>query len=360
MANAQTLTPAQYMTLADVVKFKNPDGSILTQIIDEYSTVQTLGAEIPAVQASDAMEDNGSFLEPWEYDKTSKTTDLDGGSQYFKIGTYQRKDIMGMRSSAIGINERQYLMAGEAGKFWRAQQTLARSKHIALDKEHDMFYGDPSVDPNQNLGLAPRFCMCTDTKGIIKRGEHKGKMSPYITIDAGGTSAKDGNLASIYILYLSPVNGVCWLYPKDSAEYSAGLRYVKGDFMPVKELNSQGVVEVRREASDIFEVVGGIGMRSRRAGIRIANIDVTTEEGMKKFDEALYRAFSAMPMEFRRSAKIYSPTDITPDLKMYYRDHFTKMSYDQAKPMNLVGDFTIDGYLFREVDHLLATEDYLA
>ena len=349
-----TLTPNEYMTLSDVMKFKTSDGNPLRLIVDEYMKPLTLGADIPACEASDKLEDNGFFSQPWEYGKVSDTTDLDGGSKFYKTGTYARKDIMGMRSSAIGINRRQYDLAGAAADLWRAEQTFERVKHLALDKEHDMFYGDPTVDPNQGLGLAPRFSVCTDADGLITAGAHQGELSPYVTIDAGGT--QNGALGSVYLMYLSSRNGTCWIYPKDS-RYTAGILYEKGSWQDhTYEQNGQRYV--KKEAADIFEVVGGIAMKSRKSVVRIANIDFSSAEGIAKFDKALYQAFEAIPTEFQNGVKIYTPKRAVASLKNFYRDKMlvNVASYEGAKPMNLRGDFSIDGMLFRKCEQLTLAE----
>lgn len=352
MANQVDLSYNEYMTLSDVMKATLGGTAPLSLITDEYMKPLTLGADIPACEASDKFEDKGVFIEPWEFDKVSDTTDLDGGSKFYKTGTYARKDIMGMRSSAIGINERNYLASGANGALWRAQQTFQRVKHLALDKEHDMFYGDPTVDPNQGLGLIPRFNLLTDMDGVIKAGAHAGELSPYITIDGGGTGS--GGLGSVFLLHLSSTDGVCWIYPKDS-DYTAGLRYVKGQFQDVYyQENGQNMV--KRQAADIFEVCGGVAMKSRKSGVRIANIDF--ENGLNAFDKALYEAFEAIPTEFQNSVVIYAPKRAIPHLKQFYRDKMINnvATYEGAKPMNLRGDFTIDGMAFRRCEQLALNE----
>lgn len=350
MANAQyDIGSSEYMTLSDIMKAKLGSNAPLTILMDEYKKSLTLGADIPACEASDKFEDRGVFMEPWEYDKFSDSTDLDGGSRYYKTGTYARKDIMGMRSSAIGINERQYLASGADGNLWRAQQTFTRVKHIGLDREHDMVWGDPTVDPNLGLGLAPRFNVVTDMDGKILAGTNAGQLSPYITLSAGGTTS--GSLGSVYLIHLSSTDGVCWIYPKDSS-YTAGVRYVQGQFQDVMYQDASGNTLVKRQASDIFEVVGGLAMKSRRSAIRIANIDFSTDDGIKAFDKKLYEAFESMPTEFQSSTLIYAPKSAIPSLKMYYRDKFYPTTYDATKPVNLIGDFAMGGFTFRRLEQL--------
>lgn len=368
MANNQVdLTFNEYMTLSDIMKATNGGKHPLSLIMDEYKKPLTLGADIPACEASDKFEDMGFFAEPWEFDKVTDTTDLDGGSKYYKTGTYARKDIMGMRSTAIGINERNYLASGANGDLWRAQQTFQRVKHLALDMEHDMFYGDPMKDPNQGLGLMPRFSILTDEDGEIKHGAHAGELSPYVTIDGSQGSITSSNastyankLGSIYLIHLSSTDGVCWLYPKDSY-YTAGVRYRKGKFQDVN-YEKNGETYVKSQASDIFEQVGGIGMKSRKSAIRIANIDFKSQAGLDNFDKALYQAFEAVPTEFQSSILIYAPKRCIADLKQYYRNKMIPNvnTYDGAKPMNLKGDFSIDGMMFRRCEQLTLKESYIA
>ena len=106
------MKPSEYMTLSDITKATNGGKAPISLIVDEFSKPLTLLKDLPVRQATDKFEDNGSFIEPWEYNKHSETTDLDSGTALHKLDTYSRKDFIGYRDTGIGIREREYIAAG--------------------------------------------------------------------------------------------------------------------------------------------------------------------------------------------------------------------------------------------------------
>ena len=123
------LNSSEYMTLSDVTKATNGGKAPISLIVDEFSKPLTLLKDLPVRPASDKFEDNAKFLEPWEYNKNSETTDLDSGTVLHKLDTYDRKDYIGYRSTGIGINKKNYIAAGADAKLWRAKQLFELSVH---------------------------------------------------------------------------------------------------------------------------------------------------------------------------------------------------------------------------------------
>ena len=356
------MSPSEYMTLSDITQATNGGKAPISLIVDEFSKPLTLLKDLPVRQATDKFEDNGSFIEPWEYNKHSETTDLDSGTALHKLDTYSRKDFIGYRDTGIGIRKREYIAAGADGKLWRAKQLFALSQYMSLDMEHDFFYGDPTVDAKQTLGLYPRFGVLTDLDGVVQAGAHSGEVTPYVTIDAGGTADKNGSLGSIFILHMSNNDGCCMIYPKDSGEYSNGILYRTGEFTQVQKTRTNGVTEVMDEAADTIEMMAGLSILSRQSAARIANIDFYSKEGLDKFNEALYEAIESFPVNYQRSLMIYCPQMAVPKLKVYYNSRLAAATYSDAKPQNLTGDFFIDdpSLMFRKTPMMKLTESKIS
>lgn len=345
------LTSTEYTTLSELQAKLFGKDSPIARLTYEYAVEQTLGAMLPVATATGRMDDESPFLEPWEYNKNSHTTDLDSGARYSKVGTYKRKDILGMRESAIGINKKQYKMQGALGNWWRAEQSFDRAKKIGLDNEHDMFWGDPRQDPKSFLGLFPRFQVITDMYGIVQAGDHKGEKSPYITLDAGGTT--DGALSSVYLIYPNNKDGVCWLIPGKDADYQYGVEYDPGEFVRIKTIGDSGEPEALDEATDIFRVCGGIGMRNRLACIRIANVDISTEAGFKKLRRCIREANEAVSPSISNGFIGFTSSGVKLDILDQYENLVKPASYNEAQSPKIdKGAIMLDGQKIMSIVHL--------
>lgn len=356
-SEARLLTSTEYTTLTELlVKTQGDAKAPIALLGNEFAVAQTIGRDLPVKIASGRTEDEGRFVEPWEYDTKSAIKTIGEGANYYKESTYGRKDIMGMRKSAIAIDEDEYKLQGDAGKAWRAEEVYARVNKIGLDVEHDMFYADPRIKAGAMLGLMPRFSAITDMDGKILTGDNEGKLSRYITLDAGGDTSASGNLCSVMLVYPNQKKGVSWLVPSDTY-FTGGIEYTPGDFQTVTYQDDNGLMAVKRQASDIFSIVGGVGMLNRQAAIRIANVDCSTAEGMKKLEHCIYLAMEAVEPEIAAGFIAYVPRKLKVALKEYYYNKIQPATYENAKIKNTKGDFMMDGLNFRSVYHLLDTEN---
>ena len=358
---ANILGPNEYATLADYAEFESKDGDIIRNIVNEHTKALTLGADIPITMASGNMTDEGYFEEPWEFNKASKTYNLTSGRPFVKFGNYTRKDVMGLRGGAITIDKDHFDQQKGKALYWETQQIYRAVKYTGLDCEHDMFYGDPTVDPDSSLGLMPRFCALTDLDGVIKSGDHAGEYCTYITVDGSrgtATSASSGKLASVYLVHLSSEDGVCWAYPAESA-YTGGIELdiYDGPWTPAITANESGVTTVKMQKVHMFRRAGGLVIKNRNACYRIANVDFTTETGMKNFVTTLYDVCGVLPQDIEGTMKLYFPKRAIGSIKTYFNNKVYPSTYDGSKPKNLIGDFTIDGLEFKGTSQLELTED---
>lgn len=354
--NLRLLTTNEYTTLPELLVHTNGEKTPLSLLAKEFAVSQTIGADLPIKIASDRTEDKGRFIEPWEYDAKSDIKTIGEGANFYKEKTYGRKDIMGMRKSAIAIDYFEHKLQGAMGDLWRATQAYERVSKMGLDVEHDMFYGDPRIAEREGsmLGLMPRFSQITDMDGKIVTGANAGKLARYITLDAGGTA--DGSLASVMLVYPNQKKGVSWLVPGGDTMFTGGIEYEPGEFQTMVSTGADGRPEAIKQAIDLFSITGGVGMLNRQAAIRIANVDYTTDAGMKKLVHCLYLAMEAVEPEIAAGFIAYVPRTLKVALKEYFTNKVQPATYENAKIRNTKGDFMMDGINFRSVYHLTDKE----
>ena len=181
----------------------------------------------------------------------------------------------------------------------------------------------------------------------------EGDISKYVTLSAGGTSS--GSLSSVWVIIPGANDGVCRIYP-NGTDFTGAIQFDEGHWETVEENG-----EATRKKTDLFLLTNGIAIMDRRACVRIANVDVSTETGIKGLEKALYKAFTVIPSEKTGRARIYASPKIIPELKMYYSSKVVSPTYEGAKPHNIAGDFEISGIgYFRPCLHLLNTESTVA
>lgn len=352
-------TRTEYVTMQDIALRTQGDKSGGKNFVDEYARELTLAADLPVTYASDKFEDNGYFKEPWAYEKASSTTNISSGPTFYKLGAYSRKDIMGMRDSAIAYRRREYEAAGNLANLYRTEAIRDRLHMIALDNEHDMIYGDPRKDPQTYLGLMPRHEMITDQDGVIQSGDYKGMLSPHITLDAGGTADKEGSLFSIFLIVPSVTNGVYWIVPDDTL-WSAGINLTEGEtWQDVLVTESDGKQHVHEQKFDKFLLTGGIAIQDRRGCIRIANIDVSSSEGIENLSYAIDQAYEVLTPSQATAARLYIPRFAGSKIRKAYRGLVQPARYEDALPKNVGQDFSIDGHNFRPLFHLTDAESHV-
>ena len=347
-------TRTEYVTMQDIALRTQGKGSGGANLIDEYARELTLGADLPVTYASDKFEDNGYYKEPWAYNKFSSTTNISSGPTFYKAGAYQRKDIMGMRDSAIAYKKREFEAAGNLANLYRTQAISERLHQIALDNEHDMVYGDPRLDPQVYLGLMPRHNVITDPDGVIQAGEFKGMLSPHITLDAGGKT--EGEVFSMLLVVPSVDEGVHWIVP-DDVLWSAGINLEEGEsWQDVLATEKDGRQHVHAQKFDKFMLAGGIAIQNRHGCIRIANIDASTKEGIEALSYTIDLAFECLSSSQASKARLYIPKWAGPALRKAYRGLVQPATYEDALPKHIGQDFQIDGHNFRPLSHLTMHE----
>ena len=342
------------MTLADAMRDTLSGEVPIGRMITEFESALSLAADLPVRVATGRDEDKGTFSEGWEYNKNSHISDIDSGAKASKIGSYSRVDTMQMRESAITYRRKQAEMIPDFAAY-KYRQTRERLKALTLDDEHDLFYGDPQVDLKQTMGLYPRYSAITDADGVVASGDNAGKVSPYVTLNAGGTS--DGSLTSIFVLVPGANDGVTKIYPNIEGFHS-GISYSEGTWERTSYTNDAGTQEWTDVCADLFALSGGLAINNRHACVRIANIDSSSDSGIKALEKCLYDAFTVIPTDLQSRAIIYCSKRLVPALKVYYNNKVGAVTYEGAKPNNITGMFSIPGLGdFRPSDHITMSED---
>lgn len=344
-----------YDTMSDVMQ-STLDGR-LVHIVQEFQHLMTIGEDLPWVPATHDDHDEGVFEDDYKYNHSSQTADLDSSVKASKTGHYKRRDLIGMREGGHRTNWKTYQQLGSRGTAYRTQQVDRMIRDTGLDFQHDIFYGNPADDPNQFLGLYPRFNVVTDMYGKIVGGDHEGEDHPYITLSAGGTTS--GKLCSVFIICPEPLDGAALIYPNPdkATTLTHGVYHESENFRWVTAEDGGQI----KQAWDYVQVKGGLRFANRHAGIRICDIDTSDEDCIKRAVNMFYYAMEAIPRNLQPHMLVYGPKQFRADLKVFFNSKVLPSTYEEAKPTNVTGDFVFDGvFWFRAADEMLMTESKVA
>jgi hypothetical protein len=235
-----------YLTLADLYA-QREGGKVTANIIEMLAQIN------PILQDMITMECNDGSTH-----LTTVRTGLPAGTwrrlyqgvQPTKSGTAQVRDTTGMLEDWSEVDKKLVDLAVDKAQF-RLNEAQAHIEGIANDMATTLFYGNTQTDPEQFMGLAPRFNSLSAPNGSQ-------------IVDAGGTGADN---TSIWFVVWGE-NTCHGLFPKGSM---AGLQRV--DLGPETKTNSDGsVLRVMREQ---FMWDLGLSVRDWRYISRVANIDVS-------------------------------------------------------------------------------------
>ena len=344
-----------YLSYQKVMEHTNNATRAYSQLAKELDEVDEFISDLPLVEASGIDMDEGGFLEPWKYNKNSDLADMQSPYIPHTFETYERTDYMFLRKTAVYQRWADYLKDPSAMDEARMENTKVNIQSIYMDMSNDFVHGNPEADPRQALGLEGRFNVITDQRGVIQNSSNKyyGKVNPYITLDAGGTS--DGALTSVYLLIPSPV-GVRRIYPSKGM-YTGGIFYKPGTWHDVQETDAvSGKTGYTQARVDYIHISSGLSFKNRRAGVRIANIDMSD---LSKFSKTLRYAVQAIKRSgVNGSIRMYANSDLIPELQEFYDSNKHAVTYEQAKPSDIGNNsITIGGLTTRTCDHILSTEE---
>ena len=234
-------------TLLDLAKQSDYQGNVVSDIIEILNDTNPILQDLPVMECNSGTKHlttirSGIPQATWRR--------LYQGVQPQKGTNTQVEDTCGMLEAWSEVDAKLVALSANPRQF-RLNEAIAFIEGMNQQMAEAIFYGNTDADPEQFMGLTPRFdSLSADNGGQI--------------INAGGTGNAN---TSIWMVVWGP-RTAHGLYPKGS---KAGLgREDKGK--TTKEVSDGSLYDVFREK---FTWDIGLSVRDWRYVVRIANIDVT-------------------------------------------------------------------------------------
>jgi len=320
-----------YLTLADLYK-RQDDKKQIARIIELLAQTNPILDDMIAVECNDGTTHlttmrtgipEGTFRRLYQAVQPTKST------------TKQVRDATGMIENWSEIDAKLVELSGNPGAL-RLSEATAFLEGLNQTAAQRIFYGNTVTDPEEFLGLAPRFSS--------KAAENGGQI-----VDAGGTGSDN---TSIWFVVWGE-NTVHGLYPRGSR---AGIQ--RDDKGKQTKETADGVYDVYREK---FSWDLGLSVRDWRYVSRIANIDVSEmQAGNVKLYDFMRKAYYKLRQRVVTGgrAAIYANRDVLETLDALATNAGATDSFVRLRPMEIEGKevLTYRGIPIRETDALLNTE----
>lgn len=253
-----------------------------------------------------------------------------------KSGKAQVEDTTGFVEGLSTIDKRLLNLSTDEGAV-RLSEAQAYLEAMSNEVSSKIFYGNTASDPEEFMGLAPRF-------------NDKSAANGNQIIDAGGTGADN---TSIWFVTWGD-NQCNLLYPKGT---QAGVQ--REDMEQQRVTDANGNAYYAMEEKFTWNV--GLAVKDWRYVSRIANIDVSDmEAGTVKLYDFMRSAY--YKLQNRRVAggnmAIYCNRDVLESLDALATNAGSTDSFVRLKPMEIEGKevMTYRGIPIRESDALINTE----
>lgn len=244
---------ASYLTLADVAKYKEPNGSA-AQIIEMLSQISSVVKDGLAIECNNGTNHvttvrDGIPTPTWRR--------LYEGITPGKGSMNQVSDATGNLQARSQVDVKLLQYAGDQAAAVRLGEAAAHLEGMAQEAEATFFYGDPGVNAAKFTGLAPRFNSTTAGNGNQ-------------IISAGGSGSDN---TSIWLVSWGPM-ATHLLYPKGTM---SGIQRRDLGELDAYDANNKPY----RAKAELFDLDIGLSVRDWRYVCRIPNIDVSelTEDG---------------------------------------------------------------------------------
>lgn len=327
MATLSTLNP----TLADVAARMTPDGKIDPNIVEMLGETNEVIDEMTVIEANGFTEHKTTIRSGLPSGTWRK---LNYGVMPEKSRTVQVKDSMGMLETYAEVDKALADLNGNSAS-WRMSEDRAFIEGINQNMASKLFYGDSSQDPEQFMGLAPRYNSLSAENGIN-------------IVDAGGSGSDN---ASIWLVVWGP-NTCHAIYPKGSP---AGLQ--SRDLGEDTLTDAAGGRYQGYRTHYKWDI--GLTLRDWRYVVRIANIDVSdlTKTGSTGADliDLMTQAVELIPNVGMGRPVFYMPRKIRSFLR---RQITNKVAASTLTMEDVAGKKVVafDGIPCRRTDALLLTE----
>lgn len=267
---------------------------------------------------------------------------LNQGVASSKSTTAQVDEAIGMLEAIGEVDKALADLNGNTAAF-RMSENKAHMEAMAQEYAQTLIYGDHTTNPEEFLGLAPRYNDLSATNG-------------QNIISAGGT---DSDNTSIWLCAWGD-DSVYGIFPKGS---KAGLQHDPGNANGEWAYDSSN----RRFKAyvDHFTWKGGIAVKDWRYVVRIANIDVsnlTTETNQADLIKLMARAIWRLPSRTGVKPCFYANRTVHSMLTIQALNKSSSaLSVRQAmgqfgEPLN---EINFMGYPVRIMDQILNTESQI-
>jgi len=324
-------------------------GRTFFDLIDLYKTTDGCGEFVPIIEMLTQMNPILDDAIAMEANKgtTHLTTVRTGlptvawgmlykGIAQGKSRTAQVEDTTGFVEGLSSVDDRLLAISGNPGAV-RLSEAMSYLESMSQEVASKIFYGNSAADPEQFMGLTPRFNSLSAPNGKQ-------------IIDAGGTGSDN---TSIWFVGWGD-NQCHLLYPKGTM---AGVqREDKGSQRVVDGSGNPYFVQ-----EELFRWNVGLAVKDWRYVARIANVDVSN---MQAGSVALYNFMrkAYYKLQSRRipggSLAIYCNRDVLEALDALATNAGTTDSFIRLKPEMIEGKevLTYRGIPIRESDAILNTE----
>jgi hypothetical protein len=258
------------------------------------------------------------------------------GIDQSKSTTAQVEDTTGFVEGLSTIDERLLALSTNEGAV-RLSEAMSYLEAMNQEVATKMFYGNSASDPEEFMGLAPRF----NDLGAANGGQ---------IIDAGGTGADNTS-----IWFVTWGERQCHLlYPKGT---QAGVQ--REDMGRQRITDADGKAYYAKEEKFTWHI--GLALKDWRYVSRIANVDVSLmEAGSVALYDFMRKAYYQLQNRRVAGGKlcIYTNRDVLEALDALATNAGASDSFIRLKPMEIEGQeiMTYRGIPIREVDAILNTE----
>lgn len=326
-----TLTNS-YLDIVDVYKRTNPDGSLadVIEILNELSPATKDARAMECNQGTDHIHTVSTSIPSPTWGRMYK------GIPQTKGHTAQVKDTTGFMEALSTVDERLLnLSKNQSGL--RLSEANFHLEGMAQEGETKLFYGNSNTDPDEFMGLAPRFNDLNAPNGNQ-------------IVDAGGTGSDN---SSMWIVTWSD-NACHLLYPQGTV---AGIERM--------DMGRQRLLDGSNNAyygmEEKFTWHMGLAVKDPRYVSRIANIDMSNLAGgsvqlYNFLRKAFYRLHNRRVPNGQQV--IYCNTDVMEALDALATNAGASDSFVRLRPMEIQGEEVLSyrGIPIRETDALINTE----
>ena len=338
---------SEYATLIDLTKRLNPNGSVETEISEMLTQSNPL---LDDLMFKEGNEITGHQVTIRTGLPESYFRKINQGVAASKSTTVQVKEATAMLEAHSKIDGKLAQLNGNTAA-WRLSEQKPFIESLNQKLNYALLYGDHTVNPEQFMGLAPRF----DTISGAVNGDN--------ILDAGGTGSDN---TSIWLVGHGQ-EGVFGIYPKGS---QGGLKHINekdgsGDgMMPLTDADGLTF----RGYSDRYQWDCGLVVKDWRTVVRIANIDIsdllalaTTQAttAATNIIDLMSRSIDRLPDGLGIKPVFYANRTIFSMLRVMARRMASSAlgivdGFDQFGKSRK--ELQFDGFSVRKMDQLLSTE----